>query len=159
MSLPKSADCRALVTEIVRTEASELSSALTPPITRAGRAHVGNNLSRFAEALLGPAPFALAQGLLADDPLAERVADAERAGLGSADFPVALSRYLAGRQRHRHMNANTKEAPRPHRTSATLTRHTTPSSADATSPSPWCGSLVVVAIGLAMYVIGVFPPA
>lgn len=90
------ADRREIVTAIVHIELEKLREACDELIERAGSATVGGNLTWFAAVLLDSPAVALTQELLADETLRQSVAaSAHDTGMGPAQFPRIVSRYLA----------------------------------------------------------------
>jgi AcrR family transcriptional regulator len=90
------ADRREIVAAIVHTELDKLRVACDELIERAGGETVGGNLAWFAAVLLDSPAVALSQELLTDEELRQSVtASAHDTGIGPAEFPRVLSRYLA----------------------------------------------------------------
>jgi AcrR family transcriptional regulator len=90
------ADRHEIVAAIVHTELHKLRVACDELIERAGSQTVGGNLTWFAAVFLDSPAVALTQELLADETLRQSVAaSAQDTGIGPAQFPHVLSRYLA----------------------------------------------------------------
>lgn len=93
-------DRREIVAAVVHAELDRLRVACDELVERAGGGTVASNLSWFAAVFLDSPAVALSQDLLADEALRQSVsASAHDSGLGPADFPRVLSRYLAAEQR------------------------------------------------------------
>ncbi|HEX5996957.1 MAG TPA: TetR/AcrR family transcriptional regulator [Jiangellales bacterium] len=90
------ADRHEIVAAIVHAELVRLRAACEELLERAGSGTIGGNLTWFAGMFLDSPAVALSQELLQDDALRQRVsASAHDTGLGPAQFPTVLSRYLA----------------------------------------------------------------
>jgi AcrR family transcriptional regulator len=90
------ADRHEIVAAIVHDELVRLRAACDELLERAGGGTIGENLTWFAGVFLDSPAVALSQELLQDDTLRQHVsASAHDTGIGPAQFPAVLSRYLA----------------------------------------------------------------